>query len=240
MACLDVVFSPLEILPEADCWLVVDLLRATTTIVAFFELGGRRLLPVVDLDEARSLRDRLPGRWLLMGERQALPPPGFDLGNSPLDLAAFDLGAFDGAVMTTTNGTAALLAAAGRGGALHAACARNARAVAEAVAAHDRIAILCAGLEGRPALDDTACAGLLVERLLALRPRDLSDGARMALALFRSAPFADLVGQSRHGRRLAALGLAADLAYCCERDRSEGRPRLVFEGGRPVLVDGRC
>ena len=238
MAHLDVVLSPREPLPEADCWLVVDLLRASTTIVTFFERGGLCLMPLADLDEALALRPSLPGRWLLMGERNALPPEGFDLGNSPLELSSVDLTAFDGAVMTTTNGTQALLAAASRGGLVQVACARNAGAAASFAAAHERVAIVCAGLEGRSALDDTACAGLLVERLLALRSWELADGARMALALFRSAPLSDLVDASCHGRRLGALGLEADRAYCCEVDLSDQQVRLVRAGDRALLVAG--
>jgi 2-phosphosulfolactate phosphatase len=235
MACLDVVFSHPERLPEADGWLVVDLLRASTTIVTFFERGGRRLLPVSSVAEARDLRRRLPGRWLLMGERNALPPEGFDLGNSPLELASVDLESFDGAVMTTTNGTAALLAAASRGGVVTVAAARNGLAAVARVSHCERVAILCAGLEGRPALDDTACAGGLVARLLGRGAFALSDGARMALALYGSAPFADLVGLSRHGGRLKALGLEADLEYCCQEDCSNGTVRLVTWEGRSAL-----
>lgn len=241
MASVDVVFSPAEPLPRADCWLVVDLLRASTTIVAFFECGGRCLLPAATVDEARDLKRRLPGRWLLMGERDALPPEGFDLGNSPLELASVDMTAFDGAVMTTTNGTRALLAAAERGGEIRVACVRNARAAAVRAAAFRSVAVLCAGLEGRPALDDTACAGLLVDRLLERGPRELGDGAQMALSLFRDrrCSLADLVSMSRHGRRLKTLGLEADLLYCCETDRSDWGARLERRGGLMRLLPER-
>ena len=131
----DVVLSPSETLPEADCWLVIDILRATTTMCAYFDGGGKRLYPAESIEEAFTLRDRLAEEGnapLLMGERNSLPPPGFDLGNSPLELLAAAPATRPDAVMATTNGTRALLKAASSGAKVYPVCARNANATLRA------------------------------------------------------------------------------------------------------------
>jgi len=162
----DVVLSPGETLPDADSWLVIDILRATTTMCAFFDGGGKILHPCPSVEDAFLLRDRLAadgGNPLLMGERNSLPPAGFDLGNSPLELLEYGPSRRPEAVMATTNGTRALLKAAASGKPVRPVCARNASAALEAALEDGgSVGILCAGLYGRAALDDTACAGLIV------------------------------------------------------------------------------
>jgi 2-phosphosulfolactate phosphatase len=238
----DVVLSPGEDLPEAECWLVIDILRATTTMCAFFEAGGKRLYPAESVEEGLALRERMSGEGekpLLMGERNALPPPGFDLGNSPLDLSPDLLASRPTAVMATTNGTRALLKAAAAGTRVYPVCARNAEAtVRAAVETGGRIGILCAGLHGRAALDDTACAGVLVEQLVARGTTDLKDGARMALSVWREGErnLAVLLKRSVHGTRLLSLGFSADLAFAAEIDSSEVVIRLRQDRGIPFLA----
>ncbi|MEG1800202.1 MAG: 2-phosphosulfolactate phosphatase, partial [Synergistaceae bacterium] len=83
----DVAFLPNEKLKEHDCRLVVDLLRASTQITTFFDIGGEVLLPVTEVDEALELREALGSDWKLMGERGGVIIPGFDFGNSPLELS---------------------------------------------------------------------------------------------------------------------------------------------------------
>ena len=218
----EVVLSRSEPLPEVDCWLVIDILRATTTICAFFDRGGERLYPAASIEEAFALRDRLAEagpRPILMGERNALPPDGFDLGNSPLELAALDLAGRTDAIMATTYGTAALLKAAASGTPVLPVCARNAAATAGAVIDLERIGILCAGREGASSLDDCACAGL---RSSACRARGGAWGRRdPALPPGGTeGATAALLTRSVHGRRLAALGFERDLAFAAQIDAS--------------------
>ncbi|NMR95983.1 2-phosphosulfolactate phosphatase, partial [Vibrio parahaemolyticus] len=112
------------------------------------------------VEEAYSLKSELGGKWLLMGERKSLPPPGFDCGNSPIELLRYNLRDFHGAIMTTTNGTKALLRAAASSGIVFVGCSRNATAVVEAaLESGNKIGILCAGRFNRAMIDDTACAG---------------------------------------------------------------------------------
>ena len=238
---VSVVLSPAEELPEADCWMVIDILRATTTMAVFFERGGTRLYPACSVEEGIVLRDALASEGeapLLMGERNALPPPGFDLGNSPIELRNLDLSRRSTAVMATTNGTRALLKAAATGCPVRPVCARNASAVLMAsLASGNRIGICCAGRMGRAALDDTACAGLLVELILKMRKAEPDDGARMALALWRESgqDLPALLQNSGHGKNLLSLGFEEDLLFAGEIDRSSMVCRLGISGISPAL-----
>ena len=236
------VLSPEETLPEADCWMVIDILRATTTMSVFFERGGTCLSPASSVEEGIALRDTLASDGkapLLMGERNGLPPPGFDLGNSPLELLRLDLSHRTTAVMATTNGTKALLKAAAAGRPVRPVCARNASAVLEASLASGKgIGIYCAGRMGRAALDDTACAGLLVELLLKRGKAELDDGARMALSVWRDGQrdLPALLRNSDHGRTLLSLGFEEDIRFAGQIDASEAvASAKTTKAGRLVL-----
>lgn len=241
-----VVLSPEETLPETDCWMVIDILRATTTMSVFFERGGGCLYPASSVEEGIALRDTLASggkALLLMGERNGLRPAGFDLGNSPLELLELDLSHSSTAVMATTNGTRALLKAAAAGSPVRPVCARNASVVLEAsLASGKRIGIYCAGRMGRAALDDTACAGLLAELLLKRGEAELDDGARMALAVWRDGgrDLPALLADSDHGKTLFSLGFEEDIRYAGQIDSSTAvcclgtsktLPALFPEGG---------
>lgn len=207
---------------------VIDVLRASTTIVAALDAGAAGVLPVADVDAARRAAAARPGS-VLAGERGGLPPAGFDVGNSPLDMTPE---AVRGrlVVLTTTNGTAALERSHAAAEVI-VACYRNLSAVARALAepgVESPIVLACGGDEGRPSAEDAACAGALVARLASLAPgRVASDGARATpepAEVFATAP---------HARRLVALGLGRDLVPCGETDASARVPRRGADG---VLV----
>ncbi len=240
MTTLQVLLSPEEPLPVVDVWLVVDILRATTTMTTFFERGGRLLQPVATVEAARALSAEDPS-WILLGERDALPPEGFDLGNSPRELQKAMLEQRPIAVMTTTNGTRALLRLAPEGVPVLAACARNVGAVVrKALSLGDRIGILCAGRLGRQALDDTACAGLLVDFVRGMAPRSsLDDGARLALTCWREGEgdLEWLVRQAAHAGILEETGLGEDIPFCCQLDCASSVPVLGGFRGRVAFRD---
>jgi len=237
---IDAILSPEEKLPETDSWLVVDLFRATSNIVHFFHLGGKALIPVEDVQEAGELKKRNGKDWLLMGERKALPPLGFDFGNSPLEYSRELLERKPFAVLTTTNGTRAALRAEKTGAPVYAACARNATAAVEkALAAGRRICLLCAGSEGRVALEDVVCCGLLAD--IVKRETGscvMSDGALVALALWEgcSGDLSAGVEEAEHCGILKELGFGRDVDFCCETDRTEVVPWLLSRSKYPVFV----
>lgn len=241
----DVVLACGEHLPAVDVWLVIDVLRASTVITRWFELGGGDLYPVGSADEARSLAGGLAQEGkspLLMGEENAIPPRGFDLGNSPLDLTRALVRGHTCAVMSTSNGTKALLAAAGTGTPVLAACIRNASAALDcALSLGSRIGLLCAGRKLRPAWDDTLCAGLLLSLLRERHPSlRMADSARLALLAWRASPnLKASMSEADHAVFLNRIGYGPDVGFACETDAAPVVPRLfekpLGEGMRAVL-----
>jgi 2-phosphosulfolactate phosphatase len=205
--------------PYADVVLVVDVLRATTTAPLLFERGLETLFVTPSLKAARAYAAE--GGHLLLGERDGLPPEGFNYGASPADLSQVD---FSGrtAVMTTQNGPRTLPVVQDARVVLLGSF-YNARAAAEAAVelARDEVGVVCAGHEGNESLEDTLAAGFLarrIERALEARdgaePLELRDAARLAIALLRAFPDPqEALVQSVAGRILARLGLHEDLAH---------------------------
>jgi 2-phosphosulfolactate phosphatase len=178
---------------------VADVLRATTTIVYALAAGCLEVRPVAEVEEARRLADDYPkGKVLLAGERNGMPLPGFDIGNSPGEFTAARCRGMT-LSLTTTNGTRALLHAAAAERVLVGAFA-NFSAVCEQLCGETRpIHILCAGESGGVALEDTLFAGAVVKFLCERGPVRLNDGARVAADSF-----------TRHGHSLeAALAAGA-------------------------------
>ena len=198
---------------------VIDVLRATSTIVQALAAGARAIYPVPGAEEAIRLASSL-GRedTLLCGERKGLKVPGFDLGNSPLEFTPERVEGMR-LVMSTTNGTRALHAAGGAGRVL-ALSLLNLEAVTRAVRGAEDLAIVCAGREDRFSLEDAVCAGLALEKLLeGSEDHRLDDSARAALALARSfVPDAAFLGTVEGGRALLAIGMGSDVEHCARRD----------------------
>lgn len=214
------VFTTLNCIPDEAIYgktvIVIDVLRATTTITAALVAGCLEIIPVLSPEEAIEMRERLEDdRVLLGGERNALKIPGFDLGNSPLEYTA-DVVAGKRLIITTTNGTRAIRRAAGGRQVLLGAM-NNGPAVARAAAAGAAdITIICAGTRDRFSLEDFLTAGLLVDELDKEGEFTLRDGARVArdyYRLHRKDPEAAMKA-SYHGRLLAGLGMEADIEYC--------------------------
>ncbi len=208
---------------------VIDVLRASTTILTALDNGARGVIPVQDMGTASGIAAKLDSStYLLCGERDGRKIDGYDKGNSPFE---FDTPTVEGktVILTTTNGTKAITRAA-EAEAVHIACFRNARAVAELIAAQDReIMIVCAGWKNRLSMEDTLCAGLLVELLhQGNLPADASDGAVAAAGLYRTYgnDLLQVVAASNHAQRLVALGNATDIPYCCEVNVSTRVPSL--------------
>jgi len=193
---------------------VVDLIRATTTITAALACGAKRVVPTAGVAEVRRLV-KLFGRegTVTAGERGGERIAGLDLGNSPLEHTRENVGGKT-VLLTTTNGTRALLAVRGAQRVLVGSLV-NASACAEALAQSGcDAAVVCAGTEGAVALDDTLAAGVIVKRLLEIvGPVELDDSARLALAMADWAGD-NLLGalrQSAASRKLEKIGLGADV-----------------------------
>ncbi|MDT8900878.1 2-phosphosulfolactate phosphatase [Anaeroselena agilis] len=228
---IDVYFTPQDYIarpPSGECAVaVLDIFRATTSMVTAFANGSRRIIPVKTVEEALALKKRHPG-GLLAGERQARPIAGFDLGNSPFE---YNRSAVDGKtiIMTTTNGTTALKTAE-QATKVYIGAFVNAAALCRILSSlSSDIVILCAGTRGQLTIEDALCAGLLADRLAGRG--DLSDAAVAALAIYNDYR-TDLVRRTSlgtHARYLAAIGYGADIDYCLRQDLFDIVP--VFQNG---------
>lgn len=218
---VDVAFSPLGLGPQdvqGRTVFVVDILRATTAMCAALYHGARALIPVASTEEALRLAQTIGSAdVLLAGEKNSVRIPGFALGNSPLEMTGQ---AVKGKtlIVTTTNGTKALLAAQGAA-AVYAAAAANLTMAGQrarlALQEQRDILILCAGRESAFGLDDAYCAGRLAVAALGGRKprRGLNDAALASLDLVRryGENWQRPLSYSRAGRELVRLGFRDDV-----------------------------
>ena len=231
---LDIARLPADALAmPADCFVVVDVLRATTTIATLFAAGMESLLVAGDIELART-RARTEGR-LLFGEVHGLRPEGFDFGNSPVE-AATAPAAGHGGVLFTTNGTAALCGLCDHGTVVAGALA-NVRAVAGFTRQFERVVVVCAGNAKGSVFseEDFAAAGVIAAAVAALgADREVGAQARAAMMLEASREIAN----ATHAGLLRDLGLGADVDFCLRRDTSRAVPVVVESGeGWALLRD---
>ncbi|MBZ0270126.1 2-phosphosulfolactate phosphatase [bacterium] len=214
---------------------VIDVLRATTTIAYALDAGARAVIPVESVEEALRLSQSLDEEsTLVCGEQNSVRVEGFDLGNSPAEITP--LGVNDKTlVLSTTNGARALAKLTGAKECVAAAFV-NLAACARRAAPEQHITIVCAASGPSFSLEDFACAGNLVAEISRLAPgtHTLDDGARTALAVHdrREGSLEDFLAATDHGRFLESLGFAEDLALAARSDRFAVVPTL--RGGRIV------
>ncbi|MPZ99603.1 MAG: 2-phosphosulfolactate phosphatase [Dehalococcoidia bacterium] len=228
--------------PRDRTCLVVDVLRATSVMAVLFGRGARALYPAGSVEAARALRGALEadGPVLLCGEVGGLPPDGFDFGNSPLEFASLAALPAERAVVTTSNGTPALMACSGAPLTLTAAPLNASTAVALALEPGRDVLVVCSGLRREPAEDDLLAAGLIVARLVETGAEP-EAAARQALERYRAAEtdLAAALRASEHGQRLVALGFGEDIDFCAQPDRYGVTGMLAVEAGQPVLRPAR-
>ena len=218
-----VAFTPDEAAPAA-VGIVVDVLRATSTIAQALASGYERVLCCSEIEDARALRAELPDS-LLGGERKAVRVEGFEVGASPrefLEARARTL------ILSTTNGTRAILETARRCDRVLLGSLLNLSAVAAAVEADD-VVVVCAGFQGGFALDDAYCAGRIVQLL----DLERTDAAIAADLLARAFPTA-LDGLN--ARTYGPPGLEQDIAYCAQEDLLDVVPQLTEATGAAAEI----
>ncbi len=213
---------------------VVDVLRASSSIVTLLERGCSSVVAAATIDRARHLQTGLPDH-LLCGEERGLPPHGFDYGNSPSEFSRLDLGDRS-AILATSNGTRVLAAIAAESPAVLVGALLNRTAIARAAIdiARQRglgIAIVCSAAHGGGTfvLEDALGAGAIADAALAHEPAlEASDAARFARDAFTvaSADIAAAVRSAYHSQELIDEGLGDDVAYCARLDVSGVAPVL--------------
>ena len=212
----------------APIGIVIDVLRATSVICQAFAGGYESITCVGEVEDARALAG--PG-VALAGERHNVRIEGFDYGNSPREFA--EPHATKKLVLTTTNGTRALLAAAERCETVLVASLLNLRAVADAARDIADVAIFCAGVEGAFAIDDAYVAG----RLAAALGGEHDDSAVAAVRL--ASVFADDedgIGGGVSAANIRNANLDEDIPWCAQESVLDLVPRIVERGERSVRL----
>ena len=215
-----VAFTPDEA-ASAPTGIVVDVIRATSTIAQALSSGYRRVLCVPEIEQARALRAELPDS-VVGGERDAVRIEGFDVGASPrefLEPKAETL------ILSTTNGTRTIVTAAERCDEVLIGSLLNLAAVVRvATERGEDVAVICAGYKGAFAFDDAYCAGRLVQALEGER-----TDAAVAAALLADA-FPDPL-DGINARTYGPPGLEEDIAFCARDSVLEVVPRLAGRRG---------
>lgn len=212
---------------------VLDILRATSTIVKALHNGATEVIPVQESDEALNLVKSI-GRniCLLGGERKGYKIEGFDLGNSPLEYTR-EMVEGKKIILCTTNGTKAIKAFQGGTEVLIGSYLNMDYLVDYLNKSNQDITLVCSGQDGNLCLEDLACAGMIVRMVSETAPADLTDAAKVALFTAKQQARTSLekfIGSTEHGLSLKAIGMGEDIKACTALNSAPVLPR--FEGGR--------
>ncbi len=232
---IDVALRPADARP-ADLAIVIDVLRATSTLTQALAAGYRGVLCVQCTERAETLRGA--GR-VLAGERSCVKPPGFDQGNSPIEARRCS---GDELVLATTNGTPAILVACANADTVLLACMLNLDAVVRAAlgymtAGKRDVHIVCAGTNGAVSLEDAYVAGRISSQL----PGARTDAALVAEGVARAfvAPL-EALSASADARALDAAQMSDDVAYCAQESLLALVPAVASFHSGVAVVTSRC
>jgi 2-phosphosulfolactate phosphatase len=233
---IDVVLLPAQLAVgslAARTVVVLDVLRATTSIAAALSVGVVSIRAFADLDQAKAAAEAQSPRPILSGELHTLVAPGFDLGNSPRQFTAEYAGR--SMFLATTNGTKALDAARSAG-ALFTGSLVNSTATARAAADAGRdVLLLCSGTAGQVSMEDLIGAGAICDTLIRLGYETASDTARIARRLFLGVRdnLPAVLRETQGGRNIIAAGLEPDIDFAA---RLDSLPIVCAVDGRELLI----
>lgn len=215
---------------------VVDVLRATTTIIHALAAGATKVVPLLEVDHALEMKGKLPG-VVLGGERGGKKISGFDLGNSPAEYTRASVGGKT-LVFTTTNGTRALQLCRHASSVLLGSFV-NFSAICREASKVDRLHILCAGTDGQITREDVLFAGGVIDDLSRLGKTKTNDEADIACDAWRAAaqdfagpkPLAEYLRASTGGRNLIEIGHERDIDIAAQLDKFDLVPELDLPSG---------
>jgi len=215
--------------------IVIDVLRAASSIVTALVSGAREVIPVETTGQALALRTH---DTILVGERYCRKIPEFDYNNSPTALLTANLQGKQ-LVLTTTNGTQAIQKAE-KAHALLIGCFLNAKACITHALSHQLdITLYCAGSRGVFALEDGLAAGLMIHYAKQLAPQfTVCDMGEMLLAgyLYLADRLVDVLPHTATGKRLVKHQFDADIRYCARQDCVQLVPQVKEKRILPLLV----
>ncbi len=242
---LNVYALPTLVTPEelaGSAAVVIDILRASTTMIYALEAGARHVVPCLEVEDAREIASSLPpGEAVLGGERKGVLIDGFDLANSPAEYTPSSVGGRT-VVFTTTNGTRAL-AQCRSAAAVYIGAFVNATALVERLIGQEQIHLVCAGTAGQYSRDDVLFAGLVVERIQRLSGLPYQSNVQALTARENwvssfAVPYAtgaeplssDLLAaelrKSVAGQNVVAIGREEDIDAASQIDRFTSVPQL--------------
>ena len=219
---------------EGKTVIVVDVLRASTTITAALARGADKVLPLATIDEVKKNAEQYPrAKVLLCGEREGKRIPGFDLGNSPYEYKD-NIVRSKILLYTSTNGSKMMVKVKKARKVYIGAFVNISAVVKRLIIEKSDCLIACSGKDGRFSLEDTVCAGMIVNQIRGNFPKEfiqLSDEALAAGIIYEhfSNDLNRMVNQSIHGRYLTKLGMRRDLSFSVFLDLYDTVP--VMENG---------
>lgn len=221
--------------------LIIDVLRASTTIITAINNGCRAVIPVIEVEEAFELARQFPRQdVLLAGERNEMFIKGFDLSNSPLEFTQETV-RNKMLIFTSTNGAKLFRFSASAKQTLIFSFVNVSSTVEFIMNNSTDVAILCAGKHGQFGLEDAVCGGMLISKLTHVlkKAAELNDGAVAAFRLYQhyAENILDMMRQSSHGRRLVEIGQDKDLIYAAAVDAIPIVP--IVRNGRIIAPDGQ-
>ena len=243
---LNVFFTPSAIVSTErspnDVYIVIDVIRATTSMAVMFDQGAARVLVAGSIEQAREATQKIPG-VLLCGERNVQPVPGFDYGNSPVQFSQVDLTGRE-LIMTTTNGTRAFYAcpldSTRLAGSFYNAEAVALKALTMAKDQGGNISLVCSGELDYFALDDAVCAGYLALELQRLQgqviPLELDESALAAIALYEAFEPPKVIDYCNSAQAVILGGLPDDPPFCMRTSVSQSIPMVVGRESRTGLL----
>lgn len=241
---IDVYLLPSLVEPEqlaGRTCVVIDVLRATTTIIHALAAGAAEVAPCLEVDEARRIAAGIGPSAVLGGERAGGKIAGFDLGNSPAEYTAASVGGKT-LVFTTTNGTRALARCKLARQVLLGAFV-NLSAVCRELSDQEQIALVCAGTDGQVTREDALFAGAVAHELTQSRRAEFNDQAEIAADAWRTAvrlltdrPLGMTLKSSLGGRNLIGIGHENDIDLAAQIDRFDIVPELDLAAWRIRLA----
>lgn len=218
---------------------VIDVLRASSTIVTAFINGAKAVIPVGDMAEASKISQNVDSdNYLLCGEKDGEKIEGYDLGNSPLEYTK-DVVKGKTLIFNTTNGTKAIKKSLGASHTYIASFLNVNAIVGELKSQEKDVVLACAGWKGRLAFEDMLLAGNIIHLLSDGKlTNDSRDGAKVAFGLYEKYgdDIKSVIHQSNHAMRLKEIIGTDDIDYCCQVDITDILPRL--KEGMITLTDG--
>jgi 2-phosphosulfolactate phosphatase len=217
---------------EDSIVVVIDILRATSSMVYGIDNGAAAIIPVAQVDDCLNYADK---GFLLAAERNGEVVEGYDFGNSPFSYTA-DKVAGKTVVLTTTNGTKALHLARKRASKVVIGAFLNLTALCDWLKTQDKnVLLLCAGWKDQFNLEDTIFAGAVLHELRSLFTHfDDAGVAAEDLYLMAKDNLRAYIGKSAHSHRMMALNIEEDINFCLQLDLCNAIP--VLEGDDLVAL----